>query len=104
MSRQSLPGRKVPGSKRYRAIESGIRDLGRSPELGDVAENAAWKAANIAKQYDPSGDYAAEQRGVLGGYNNEFRAGAAMIQRRASWKAVNRQVMVDVKIRLERGL
>lgn len=99
-----LPGRQIGRSKRYRAIESGLRELGRSQKLGDVAENAAWRAAQIAKSYDPTGEYVAEQRGVRAGWNNEFRAGAAMVQRRASWKAINRRVMVDVALKLGRGM
>lgn len=95
---------KVPGTRgKYMADSRGLRELGMSSKLGDVALTAALRGAALGRQYDPKGAYSAEKRTVKGGWNHEDRAGAVVRQDRAGPKAIQRMVMADVLMGMESG-
>lgn len=96
---------KVPGTGgKYRADPAGFADIARAQDLADVALTAALRGAQVARNADPQGSYSAEQRSVRAGHNNELRAGAAVVQEKAGWGAIRKQVMaVDVVAGMEAG-
>lgn len=96
---------KVPGSKgKYMADDRGLRALGQSSALGDLALQAAQRGASLGRQYDPKGEYTAERRTVKAGWKHEDRAGAAVVQvKPGSGDAIRRMVMVDVLMGMESG-
>ena len=95
---------KVPGSKgKYMADDRGLRELGQSSALGDLALQAAQRGAALGRQYDPKGEYAAEKRTVKAGWKHEDRAGAVVKQVKAGPKAIQRMVMADVLMGMESG-
>lgn len=98
---------KIPGAKgKYMADDRGLRSLGMSTALGNIALKAAQRGANLGKQYDPKGEYVAERRDVMGGYPNtrSLRAGAAVVQvKPGDGNAIRRMVMVDVLMGMESG-
>lgn len=96
---------KVPGSKgKYMADDRGLRELGMSSKLGDIALTAALRGAALGKQYDPKGEYTAEKRTVKAGWKHEDRAGAVVRQvKPGDGHAIRRMVMVDVLMGMESG-
>lgn len=96
---------KVPGSKgKYMADDRGLRELGMSSALGDLALAAAQRGAGLGRQYDPKGEYTAEKRTVKSGWKHEDRAGAAVVQvKPGDGNAIRRMVMVDVLMGMESG-
>ena len=95
---------KVPGSKgKYQADDRGLRSLGMSTALGNVALKATQRGAALGKQYDPQGEYVAEKRTVRGGYDEDNRAGAVVVQVKAGPNAIKRMVMADVLMGMESG-
>lgn len=71
--------RRVPGVKRYRSMDQGLRVIGRSPELGAEMLDQAQRVAGNAEAVGRS-TYSAEQVGVRAGHNNEFRQGARVYE------------------------
>ena len=96
---------KVPGSRgKYMADDRGLRELGRSSALGDIALTAALRGAALGKQYDPRGEYSAAKRTIKGGWKHEDRAGAVVRQDKpGGGSAIRRMVMVDVLMGMESG-
>lgn len=95
---------KIPGSKgRYMSDTRGLRELGASSKLGDIALVAAWRGAALGRQYDPRGEYTAEKRTVRAGWNHDPRAGAVVKQVKAGPKAIQRMVMADILMGMESG-
>lgn len=96
---------KVPGTRgKYMADSRGLRELGMSSKLGDVALTAALRGAALGRQYDPKGAYSAEKRTVKAGWKHEDRAGAVVVQvKPGSGDAIRRMVMVDVLMGMGSG-
>lgn|GEM_PF-4555722 len=92
----------VPGTGgKYRADPRGLAEIGRSQDLGDVSLDAAQRGAALGRKYDPDGTYSAEPRGVRAGRDNEFRAGAAVVQDEPGFPAARDKVLADVVAGLE---
>lgn len=92
----------VPGTGgKYRADPNGLAAIGRSQDLADASLDVAQHGAALGRKYDPDGTYSAEPRGVRAGWNNEFRAGAAVVQDEPVYPAARRMVMADVLIAME---
>ena len=93
---------RVPGSKgKYLADDAGIREIGQSDKLGEVALTAALRGAALGRQYDPDGKYEAERRTVRGGYYNEPRAGAVVRQVVAGPDAGEKEIMLQILAGME---
>lgn len=69
--------KRVPGVKRYRALDQGIRALGQSSTVQEASMTAALR---IAARATATGEdaYRATPRVVRAGWQHEQRAGAAV--------------------------
>lgn len=67
---------------KYRPDPSGLRAIGRSPQLGLLCAQAAERIAARANDLDGSGRYKASAAVVASGWENEPRAGGRVEQTR----------------------
>lgn len=74
--------------RHYTPDRRGFAEIGRSPELQKVVEEAAQKGADYANSVAGSHRYRVEPVDVSAGYANETRAGAAIIDDAADALAV----------------
>lgn len=73
-------------AKSYKSLEAGLKAVGQSPALGQVALSAARELAAAANRTDPAGKYEASPRTVIAGWKNERRSGAAVSETTPSWR------------------
>jgi len=72
--------KRVPGSKRYRALDAGLRSLGNYNAMGAETLAAAQRLAGNANAVGDS-EYQASRATVKAGFNHESRAGAVVFER-----------------------
>jgi hypothetical protein len=72
--------KRIPGVKRYRAIDQGLSQIGRSAAVGDVALSAAQRLAGNANAVG-DGEYEAGKANVTAGFLRETRSGARAFER-----------------------
>lgn len=72
--------KRIPGVKRYRAIDQGLRQIGRSAAVGDEALKAAQRLAGNANAVGDS-EYEAGKATVTAGFLRESRSGARAFER-----------------------
>lgn len=89
-----LPGNRVPGSKAYRAVSQGLRQLGTSAEVGTAAMAAAQRIATTANA-NGRGTYDASPTTVRAGWANESRSGAVVRETSRDYRDVRNRTLVN---------
>lgn len=82
--------------RKYKSVDAGLNTIGKSPQLGRVAQSAAQDLAAAANQADPSGRYEVAPKTVLAGWKNERRAGAVVREGTPSWRGRRERTLVRV--------
>jgi len=94
--------RKVPGSRSYKADDSGLREIGTSSAVGDATLAAAQRLAGNSQAVG-RGEYSAAPSTVVAGWANERRAGAVVRESRPEWRdtrdAILLRVAASMKVR-----
>lgn len=84
----------MPKAK-YTPVHSGIRTIGESEEMGKVSLEVANRISGNANAVGDS-TYKAENRTLPGGWDNEPRAGAAVMETDRHWRDSRDAVLVRV--------
>ncbi|MBG6083240.1 hypothetical protein [Zhihengliuella flava] len=93
--------KRVPGSRHYRALPGGIKQLAADPKVAGRACNDA--AMDLAGNANSVGDstYASAPAIVTGGWANDRRAGAAVRETTKHWRDWRDGVLLRVARSME---
>ena len=84
--------KRVPGSKNYRSIDTGLREIGQSAGMGAEtlrhAQRIAGNAENVGR-----GSYAAQPESIRYGMPEGPRAGAVAYESQRHWDDVRNAVL-----------
>ena len=86
---------RVRGSKSYRALPQGLRELGGSSAAGDACLSVAVVMAGNAQAVGDS-TYEAASVPVRAGWNNESRSGAVVREVEPHWRDSRDEILLRV--------
>jgi hypothetical protein len=83
-------------ARRYKSLAPGLKAVGQSTAVSQVALAAARDLAAEANRADPSGRYEAASKTVIVGWMNERRAGAVVREGAVSWRGRRERTLARV--------